>query len=84
MPAFLSDLFGTRYVSAILGHLLTAWSVAGIAGPTIIARIRQSFGSYDKTFVIFSGLFAAALILSVLLWQNCRKLLPCPAKEMAA
>ncbi|MGY3421570.1 hypothetical protein ACVWZW_002045 [Bradyrhizobium sp. F1.13.4] len=33
VPAYLRDMFGTRYVGAIHGILLTAWSMAGIAGP---------------------------------------------------
>ena len=30
IPAYLADLFGTQYVGAIHGRLLTAWSTAGI------------------------------------------------------
>jgi MFS family permease len=41
VPAYLSDLFGTRMVGAIHGRLLTAWSVAGILGPVIINFIRE-------------------------------------------
>src|SRR5262249_28563976 len=33
VPAYLKDMFGTRYVGAIHGLLLTAWSTAGILGP---------------------------------------------------
>src|SRR5262249_23935017 len=32
VPAYLADMFGTRYVAAIHGRLLTAWSTAGIIG----------------------------------------------------
>ena len=32
IPAYLKDLFGSMQVGAIHGRLLTAWSVAGIAG----------------------------------------------------
>ena len=28
IPAYLKDIFGTRYVGAIHGRLLTAWSAA--------------------------------------------------------
>jgi hypothetical protein len=35
VPAYLADLFGTRFVGAIHGRLLTAWSTAGIAGPPV-------------------------------------------------
>ncbi len=33
--AYLRDTFGTRYVGAIHGILLTGWSAAGIAGPVL-------------------------------------------------
>ena len=33
IPAYLRDMFGTRYVGAIHGLLITSWSVAGIVGP---------------------------------------------------
>jgi MFS family permease len=42
IPAYLADLFGTRYVGAIHGRLLTAWSVAGVLGPEAITRLRAS------------------------------------------
>lgn len=84
MPAFLSDLFGTRQVSAILGYILTAWSLAGIVGPTLIARMRQSSGSYGGVFGVFGGLFVAALVVSVLLWADSRKLRFACADKTAA
>ena len=40
IPAYLSDLFGT-IVGAIHGRLLTAWSVAGVAGPVLVNYIRE-------------------------------------------
>ena len=36
IPAYLADLFGTGFVGAIHGRLLTAWSVAGILGPVLV------------------------------------------------
>ena len=30
VPAYLADMFGTRYVGAIHGRLMTAWSAAGV------------------------------------------------------
>ena len=41
IPAYLRDLFGTRYVGAIHGWLITAWSVAGVLGPVLVNYIRQ-------------------------------------------
>ncbi len=42
IPAYLADVFGTRYVGAIHGRLLTAWSVAGVLGPEAITLLRDS------------------------------------------
>ena len=42
IPAYLADIFGTRYVGAIHGRLLTAWSVAGVLGPVAITSLRDS------------------------------------------
>jgi MFS family permease len=41
VPAYLRDMFGTRYVGAIHGMLLTAWSMAGIFGPVLVNYIRE-------------------------------------------
>ncbi len=41
VPAYLRDIFGTRYVGAIHGLLLTAWSMAGIFGPVLVNYIRE-------------------------------------------
>lgn len=42
VPAYLADIFGTQYVGAIHGRLLTAWSTAGILGPLIVTRMRDA------------------------------------------
>ncbi len=41
IPAYLADMFGTRFVGAIHGRLLTAWSAAGILGPVLVNYIRE-------------------------------------------
>ncbi|MEX2287228.1 MAG: OFA family MFS transporter [Planctomycetaceae bacterium] len=41
IPAYLADLFGTRFVGGIHGRLLTAWSVAGVLGPWAITWFRE-------------------------------------------
>ena len=41
VPAYLSDLFGTKMVGAIHGRLLTAWSAAGVLGPLLLGDFRQ-------------------------------------------
>ena len=41
VPAYLADMFGTQFVGAIHGRLLTAWSTAGIVGPVVVNYIRE-------------------------------------------
>jgi hypothetical protein len=41
IPAYLADIFGTRYVGGIHGRLLTAWSAAGVLGPLAIDSLRE-------------------------------------------
>ena len=42
IPAYLADVFGTKYVGGIHGRLLTAWSTAGVVGPLAITSFRES------------------------------------------
>ena len=42
IPAYLADVFGTKFVGGIHGRLLTAWSTAGVVGPLAITSLRQS------------------------------------------
>jgi MFS family permease len=42
IPAYLADVFGTKYVGGIHGRLLTAWSTAGVVGPLAITSLRES------------------------------------------
>ena len=41
IPAYLADIFGTRFVGGIHGRLLTAWSTAGVLGPWAITSLRE-------------------------------------------
>ena len=74
IPAYLSDVFGTRYVGAIHGRLLTAWSAAGVAGPVLVNYIRQyqidrkipAAGAYDFTMYLMAGLLAAGFVCNLL------------------
>jgi MFS family permease len=42
IPAYLADMFGTKYVGGIHGRLLTAWSTAGVLGPLAITSLREN------------------------------------------
>ncbi|MBC6443949.1 MAG: OFA family MFS transporter [Alphaproteobacteria bacterium GM202ARS2] len=41
IPAYLADIFGTRYVGGIHGRILTALSVASVLGPVAITQLRE-------------------------------------------
>jgi len=42
LPAYIADLFGSKFVGGIHGRILTAWSVAGVCGPQLLAHLRQT------------------------------------------
>jgi MFS family permease len=42
IPAYLADLFGSKFVGGIHGRLLTAWSTAGVVGPLAMAKLREA------------------------------------------
>lgn len=67
MPAYLSDLFGTKQLSAIHGRILTAWGMAGIAGPTLVSFLRESTNSYSGPLFVFSALFVLNLAIAIAL-----------------
>lgn len=67
MPAYLSDLFGTKQLSAIHGRILTAWGLAGIAGPLLLSWIKETTNSYSITLYFFSGCFIISLLIAVIL-----------------
>ena len=75
VPAYLRDMFGTRYVGAIHGILLTAWSAAGISGPVLINYIREynvthgvpKAQAYNTTMYIMAGLLVIGFICNFLI-----------------
>jgi MFS family permease len=74
IPAYLADTFGTQYVGAIHGRLLTAWSTAGIIGPVLVNYIREAQIAagvprqqvYDFTMYILAGLLVLGFIANAL------------------
>ena len=67
MPAYLSDLFGTKQLSAIHGRILTAWGLAGIAGPLLLSVIYERTHSYSVTLYFFSACFVLSLVMAMVL-----------------
>ena len=75
VPAYLKDMFGTRYVGAIHGWLLTAWSAAGIFGPVLVNYIREyqighgvpKAQAYNTTMYIMAGLLVVGFICNFMI-----------------
>lgn len=74
LPAFAGDLFGTKEVGAIHGFLLTTWSLGGVCGPMLVTAIKESTGSYIPVFYVFFGLISLALVISITLRADIRKM----------
>lgn len=74
VPAYLADMFGTQFVGAIHGRLLTAWSTAGIVGPVVVNYIREAQINagvpraqvYDRTMYILAGMLVLGFIANLL------------------
>ncbi|MEO6444814.1 MAG: OFA family MFS transporter [Gemmatimonadaceae bacterium] len=70
IPAYLRDLFGTMHVGAIHGRLLTAWSLAGVAGPVLVNYIREyqiahgvpKSAAYEVTMYLMAALLLAGFV----------------------
>ncbi|WP_105440274.1 OFA family MFS transporter [Neorhizobium sp. T25_13] len=75
IPAYLADIFGTQFVGAIHGRLLTAWATAGILGPVVVNYIREAQltagvpagpALYTGTMYILAGMLVLGLIANSL------------------
>jgi MFS family permease len=74
IPAYLRDLFGTMHVGAIHGRLLTAWSTAGVLGPTLVNYIREyqiahgveKAQAYNFTMYVMAGLLLVGFVSNLL------------------
>jgi MFS family permease len=73
IPAYLADIFGTQFVGAIHGRLLTAWSAAGILGPVLVNYIREhqidrgipAAQAYNVTMYVLAGLLVAGFFANL-------------------
>ncbi len=74
IPAYLADMFGTQFVGAIHGRLLTAWSTAGIVGPVIVNYLHDTRAAagvpadqiYGPIYFILAGLLGIGLVANLL------------------
>jgi len=75
VPAYLADIFGTRFVGAIHGRILTAWSTAGVLGPLIVTTMRDHRiaagvprdAVYQPIYWTLAGLLVVAFLANLLI-----------------
>jgi MFS family permease len=92
IPAYLADLFGTRFVGAIHGRLLTAWSAAGVIGPFLINTLRDAqiaagvprANVYDRTMYVLAGLLLLGLVCNLMIQPLDRRWFRAEAGPVAA
>jgi MFS family permease len=80
IPAYLRDQFGTSQVGAIHGRLLTAWSLAGVAGPVLVNYIREyqidngvpKAEAYTVTMYLMAALLVVGFVCNFLVRRPTR------------
>jgi nitrate/nitrite transporter NarK len=63
MPSYNAQYFGTRYVGRNYGLLLSAWGVAGLIGPIVIARVKDLSGSFAGVMPMVAAMLLACVVL---------------------
>lgn len=69
IPAYLADIFGTKFVGGIHGRLLTAWATAGVLGPVLVNYLREyqieqgvaKADAYTVTMYVMAGLLMVGM-----------------------
>lgn len=75
IPAYLADMFGTQFVGAIHGRLLTAWSTAGIVGPVVVNYMHdtrlEAGVPYDQLYapimLVLAGMMVIGFVANMLI-----------------
>ena len=71
-PSFVLTVFGSKVMGVVYGVLLTAWAMAGLAGPQIAAFVKDSLKddpakAANTIFLIGAGFLVAGVLVSLLL-----------------
>lgn len=69
MPSFIMDIFGNKLMAIVYGAVLTAWGMAGVVGPQVVAALKDLFATQASTytFIAAAGLLTAGLAFSLLM-----------------
>jgi OFA family oxalate/formate antiporter-like MFS transporter len=66
MPSFTADFFGSKYMGGIYGWILLAWGAAAIPSPILIARVRQTTGTYQTAIFVIAIVMLCSLVLPLI------------------
>lgn len=65
MPATAGDYFGLRHAGAVYGLMIAGWSLGGLIGPQLVARLADG-GEYARAFTVIAVLAFASTALPLL------------------
>jgi MFS transporter, OFA family, oxalate/formate antiporter len=67
MPAFVGQYFGAANIGTIYGPLLTAWGIATLGAPLLLAVSTDITGTYDVALYITAGLALVSTALPLII-----------------
>lgn len=67
MPSLVANYFGARHIGTNYGAILTAWGVAGVAGPLLAAHVKDATGSYAGALLPVACMLLAAVLLPLII-----------------
>jgi MFS transporter, OFA family, oxalate/formate antiporter len=74
MPSFNAGCFGTKYMGLNYALILTAWGFAALVGPILVARAKDTSGSFAGMLPLIALLLLGAVILPFLTKKPTRRL----------
>jgi OFA family oxalate/formate antiporter-like MFS transporter len=63
MPSYSAQYFGTRFMGLNYGLILSAWGLAGLIGPILVARARDLTGSFTGMLPFIAMVLLVSVIL---------------------
>jgi MFS transporter, OFA family, oxalate/formate antiporter len=63
MPATAGDYFGVRHAGAIYGAMIVAWSIAGVVGPLLAAKLIGENKDYTTAYTVIGVIALVSLVL---------------------
>ncbi len=66
MPATAGDFFGVRHAGGIYGLMLIGWSLGGVVGPLIAAKLIGTDKDYTAAYTVIGIIALVAIVLPVL------------------